>query len=229
MNLTNLFGKQIYSIYEGEMVGTVLSANYNKDNTKILSLNIFDDDENEFNLPLGGIKAMGDLIIISNKNKLEQPVAKAKTSPISIIVIDENGKNYGIIVDAKIDNGGIIEYLITSTNAQILPKNLHFRKDFALFSENNVKIANFRPRHKKTNLENIKVSILDFNENKNQTNFVPSKIKYNPDSILGKIAKGDLYGLNNEVIIKTNQVITEKIISDAERHNRLNQLYFIAN
>ena len=62
----------------------------------------------------------------------------------------------------------------------------------------------------------------------NKENFVPKRVQYNPETIIGKVAKNDLIGINNEIIIKANQVITEKIIKDATKHNRLNQLYFIA-
>ena len=42
MNLTNLFGKQVFALYEGEIVGTVSDAIFNRDLTKVAGLKIFD-------------------------------------------------------------------------------------------------------------------------------------------------------------------------------------------
>ena len=102
------------------------------------------------------------------------------------------------------------------------------RKNFILFCNKKIVISRLRPKNKDINLNKIKVNILKINDiNKNE--IMPSKLKYNPQNILGKISKGDLMGMNNEIIIKTNQTITEKTIKDATKHNRLNQLYYLAN
>ena len=103
---------------------------------------------------------------------------------------------------------------------------MSFRKEFIFYSTEKINISSYKPKNKKVlSLANIKVNILEFESTPNQ-NFTPTKITFNPSSILGKVVKCDLLGINNEVIIKTNQIITQKIIDDASKHNRLNQLYY---
>ena len=162
-------------------------------------------------------------IINSNILESEKKVISFKE------VIDQDAKYYGTICDVEIDNLGNVTKLLTTKNNVLEPNNLYVRKDFIYYSLSKVTISNYRPKHKKIELSDIKVNVLNFEQEKTRANFVPSKMGYNTDSVLGKIAKSDLYGLNNEIIIKANQTITEKTIGDAERHNRLNQLFFIAN
>ena len=62
MNLTNLFGKQVFALYEGEVVGTVCDAIFNKDLTKVSGLKMFDLEENEFEIKFTSIKAMNTYV-----------------------------------------------------------------------------------------------------------------------------------------------------------------------
>ena len=142
--------------------------------------------------------------------------------------MDKTAKDCGIIVDVDVSNSGTINNYITSKSMVIKPDNMYFRKDYVYHSPSRVFISNYRPRDKKNDNSKIMVKILDKTD-LSTSRFTPSKIQYNPESILGKTAKDDLFGLNNEVIIKTNQTITKRVVDDATKHNRLNQLYFIAN
>jgi len=103
---------------------------------------------------------------------------------------------------------------------------MYTRKSFVYYTEKSFVAKNYRPRGKKIlALEDIKVSVLSSSTD----TFAPTKIKFNADNMIGKIAKDTLLGINNEVIIRANQTITNKTIVDATNHNRLNQLYFLAN
>lgn len=226
MKITNLFGMQVYSLYEGEIVGTISGALFNHSQTKINAFKIFDQEENEYELLLSNIKAMTDCIVITNKNKLSLYSEQPKKSPMFKQVIDENGKTLGKIIDADIDENGNVINFITNSSVTIKPEHLYIRKSFIYYSLSPVTISNYRPRNKKVNtLSQIKVNILN---SENAEDFLPKRIQYNPENIIGKVAKSDLFGINNEIVIKANQIITEKIIDDAIKHNRLNQLFYIA-
>ncbi len=228
MNLTNLFGKQVFALYEGEIVGTVYDAIFNKDFTKISSLKMFDEDENEFEIKFTSIKAMNDCIIIANKDKLLNYFEKHKKTPMFKPVITENATSYGKIIDCLIDNKGHIKNFVSSEDIALEPNKLYLRKNFVYYSATKLLNKNIYPKKTIVPLENIKVNILNFDTAQTFDSFVPSKLQYNTDTILGKVAKDTLFGVNNEIIIKANQIISEKTIEDATRHNRLNQLYFIA-
>ena len=228
MKLTDFFGKQVFSIYEGEIVATISGVSFCYLNNKLKSFYAFDNEENEYKILINDIKAMNDVVVITNTNKLKVLFAEEKNEIMFKYVIDQNGNNLGKIIDAEIDESGKIQHFITSKNKEVLTENIYIRKDFIYYSENKIKISAYKPKQNiADNLSNIKVNIL--NEGQKNKNFLPIKTKFNPSFILGQISKKDLYGLNNELIVKANQIITEKIISDASKHNKLNELYFITN
>lgn len=229
MDLTNLFGKQVFALYEGEIVGTVCDAIFNRDLKQVDFLKVFDAEENEFVIKFASIKAMNDCIIIANKEKLCSFFDKQRPSPLFKQVITENANLYGKIVDCAINENGKVECFLTDTENKLEPSKIYVRKNFIYYSNVKLLNKNVRPKKIKTPLDNIKVNILSFDTQNKYENFVPNKLQYNANAIIGKVAKDTLLGINNEVIIKANQIISEKTIEDATRHNRLNQLYFLAN
>lgn len=225
MKLTEIFGKQVYSLYEGALIGTINGATFNQSLTKIKSFILFDQDENEHELYFSNIKALSDHVIISNKTKLNYFLSATSQSPMQKEIVDNSAKCRGKLIDAEINQNGSVECFITNNNEKLKPSYLYHRKDFIFCSEKKVCMSKFKPQKYDILETKIKVRIL---ENSIDTNFLPTKIKFNPNSIIGKVAKSDLLGKNNEVIIKSNQQITEKIIDLASQHNRLNQLFYIA-
>lgn len=226
MKLTNLIGKQVYSIYEGEIIGTISGVTFNNLLNKINSFKLFDKDDNDFEIMINNVKAFSDCVVVTNKNKLDFSYQSKDTSPIFKDVIDTKAKMCGKIIDAEIEESGDIINYITDLNFTAKPENIYLRKGFVYYSPTPIKICNYKPKNKKpTSLKDINVTIL---QKSSQNNFLPSRATFNTTSILGKVAKNDLYGINNEIIIKCNQIITEKIVTEATKHNRLNQLYYIA-
>lgn len=228
MKLTKLFGKQVFALYEGEIVGTIVDVNYSIDFSKIASLKIFDNEEVEYEIKFANIKAINDCVIIANKNKLNPYIGKKNQSPIFKQVIDQNATDCGKIIDCEIDNSGKIINYTTDTNHILTPENIYLRNAFAYYCTEKFIAKNLKPKNPKLLPNKINVSILNIEDTQNTTNIIPNKLQFNPRSLIGKMAKDTLLGLNNEVIIKANQMITEKTLTIATRHNRLNQLYFLA-
>lgn len=228
MNLTNIIGKQVFALYEGEIIGTVCDVVFNRDLTKVSALKMFDQDENEYEIKFSMVKALNDCVIIANRDKLLTYFDKNNKSPMFKPAITEKATRLGKICDCDLTEKGAIKGFITDNNEILEPKYIYLRKNFVYYSKTKLLNRNIYPKKNVASLENIKVNILPF-DNKNTDNFVPSKLQFNTDTILGKVAKDTLFGVNNEIIIKANQIISEKTIEDASRHNRLNQLYFIAN
>ena len=77
-----------------------------------------------------------------------------------------------------------------------------------------------------------KVEILNQNNLQNQQfNFsssLPIKATANKSKLLGKTLTKSLFGYNNEIIGKKDEKITEKIISRAIKHNKMNFLFFFS-
>ena len=159
MNLKNIIGKKVYSVYEGDTVGTVMSANFNNSFKKISSLIVFDDEDDEYCLPLSSVMAMGDGIIIKNRTKLRDLHEIRNIGIICKEVFDENAKNLGIIDDVEFDLQGNIEKYITNNKTELDPAFVIFRKGFILYSKNKIVISNLRPRKKNIDLKTIKVKV----------------------------------------------------------------------
>lgn len=230
MKLSNMYGKKVFALYEGEIVGTIAGSIFNSNFNKVKAFKIFDGDENEYELNFNNIKTFSDCVIITNKNKLELYVDTISKTLLYKDVISEFAEFLGKISDAEIDEKGNIQHYITEKDVALLTKHIYIRKDFIFYSENKIVVANYKPKKNKIEyLDNIKVKILNFESNEKERNIFPSKIKFNADAIIGKVARQNLVGLNNETIIKENQIISEKTIQEAIRHNKLNQLYFISN
>ena len=122
MNLKNLIGKKIYSIYEGEAIGTIMDICFNDSFSKISSFVVFDNDEDEYSLPISSIMSMCDCVMIKNKTKLCELTFYNNLSSICKEVFDDGAKSLGIINDATFDeNGNILKY-ITNCGIQIEPK-----------------------------------------------------------------------------------------------------------
>ena len=222
MKLTDFFGKKIYSLYEGEVVGTIYGATFNKNYSKIKAFKLFDEDENEFELMLKDVYAMSENVIIANRSKFT-PSLFLETPLMQKLVLDKDAKTLGKIIDIEITpNGEILSFL--TKQQRLAPKNLYIRNDFIYHSTDKISINKLRPKNKSLINTDIKVKILY----QNNENIAPTKLIFNPINLIGKRVKQDLLGINNEIIIKANQPITEKTISDATLHNRLNQLFYIA-
>ena len=113
MNLTNIIGKQVFALYEGEIVGTICDVVFNRDLTKVSALKMFDQDENEYEIKFSSIKALNDCVILANKDKLLAYFEKANKTPMFKQTITENANTLGKIWDCDITEKGAIAGFIT--------------------------------------------------------------------------------------------------------------------
>ena len=233
MNITQIIGKQIYSIFEGQNIGTISQVLLDKTNTKLKGIKFFDNEENEYFVCYKDIFAISDNVLIKNNSKCEEVLdSQYQNTTLFKNAISEKGENLGKIIDAEIDENGKISHFLTDTNNKLLPNKILLAGGFVLVCNSaGTKLCDFRPKKVKILGEapksNIKVKILQM-EPRPQNLDTPKRVTFNPQSLIGKRAKSTLFGQNNEVIVKADQIITDKIIFDAKRHSRLNQLYFVA-
>ena len=55
---------------------------------------------------------------------------------------------------------------------------------------------------------------------------IPQRVSMDPRSLIGKMATKDIFGLNNELIIKKYEIITQKKLNEIKKHNKLNILFY---
>lgn len=230
--ISELISKEVISIYECERVGTICGVCFNKPFTKINGYIIFNDETDiESFINTNKIYALTEEgILIRNTTKIE-PLFEQPNSPINKQAFTINGNNLGKIIDAVIDEKSNLLYLVTNKDIQIDVKNIvNVGTDMILLKENDEKISlnNFKPKEtfETYSENNIKVKIVPIQNTQSHQSTFPTKLVANTPNLLGKRAKYTLMGLNNEVIIHENQIISDTIIKTAKKHNKLNELVF---
>ena len=55
----------------------------------------------------------------------------------------------------------------------------------------------------------------------------PEKVSLSSKFYVGKCACDDVFGYNNERIVKREEKVTKSIFENAKKHNKLNELFFV--
>lgn len=229
MKLSNLIGKQVFCVYDANILGTIHDVAFDDKYTKILGIYFFDQEENEYFLKSKNIYAINDFVTIKNTSLLSQEIILDKPlSPLGKLIIDTIGTNYGNISDIEFDDKFKVTNFETNLNKSVEPKNLIFISKNFVFG-NNVKISSFRPKtaHSNNVLSNLTVTMMKVQEPTIDTKkLMPTKITVNSDVLIGKRLSKDIIGKNNELILKQNQVLTSKLVLLAKQHDKLNELFY---
>ena len=239
--LSEIISKQVLNIYSGKMEGTIVDAYFDKSFKKIIKLKIFDEDEEEYFLETNKIYTIGkDVCVIKNSVPvlpILNQVALQTNSLVNKQVFSTIGQDLGKIVDVEINNKfEVTSYKTTST--EINPnKILNIAQNIVVNLENKkINLSNFKPKMKYEQNKNI-VSILpkiespqnDFEKPKKEpykinASPLPPKLSSNVQFLIGRRALKTIYGLNNEIIIKKDSLITTKNLENAKKHSKLAEL-----
>ena len=228
MRLSDIIGKQVFDIYDAKILGTVHEANFDEKYKRILGFYFFDQDENEYYIKKQNIYSVSDYLTIKNANFISNNfVISNPLSPLGKNVVSVSGKDFGSLVDIELDEKLQILKLLTQTK-EILPSQVLNILSTIVVSNDDVKLKNFRPRTKKQNkiLENLTVTTMKMDDQVPKQKLMPTKITVNSDILVGKKLSKDIFGKNNELILKQNQTITPKLVLIAKQHDRLNELFY---
>ena len=223
MKLSQVISKEVLSLYEAKKVATVLKPEFSDDYLKIKSFVVFDIDENEFELSVQDIYSIGDYVSIKNMTKLKPSVIQINDI-VNKEVIDSDGKSYGKIIDVEIDEFYNVLEIITDKTSVKNYSVLYAGEEFVINGKERLNSSKLKPR----------TSVFRTFENKNisvkiqsvKTEKQPIKINWNTDVLLGRKLTVDIFGKNNEIIAKKNQIINEKVINNAKLHNKVNYLMY---
>ncbi len=236
--ISNFIAKNIVTLEEGQEIGYVLNCCFDSSLTKLLGFVVADEEsERENYLPIQNVKTIGrDFIIIESSNKIELNYSGYSNSPTGKFVVDEEGNDLGRVIDGVVENNKLTK-LIT-TKCEINARSIYSSGVDCLFFGINKKrkkkdkekssfiIKNNLPKIEMQSFEISKNKILN-NEVKNNSVKVvvnPTRVMLAPPSLLNKTACCDIYGLNNELIIKKGQIINEQKIAKAKKHGKINLL-----
>lgn len=226
MQLSNIIGLPVYSIYECERVGYVLNIILGHKFNKICHL-IISDEENEaiYTVNMRNIYKINDeCILIRNKTKLSVNSVQSNNIINNTVITLEGKKD--VVQDVLLDQGfnvekiecqktsfGCNDILCNANNILILKNN-----------NTNIKRKNFRPRPKKINVTSVSqpVSILD-----NITRPTPLKVN-SSGNIIGKHLSNNLYSHQNEILATKGSLINQNTINLARQFGVVNQLIALA-
>lgn len=227
MQLSNIIGLPVFSIYECQSVGYVLNVVLNHKLNKISHIIISDEDnETIYTINIYNIyKITSECLLIRNNTKLSVNQIKENSVMNNIILTIDGQKDY--VKDVLIDQN----YNIKSIQGQKL--NFGFldvlckQNNIILLKPNNpqIKRKNFRPRLKKVNIPKTDAHPVSILDNISR----PTLIKVNNTAqTIGKHLSANLYSHQNEILAAKGSVVTQSTINIARQFGVLNQLIALA-
>lgn len=226
--ISDLLGKPILSIFDGQLEGFVKSVYFNKKFEKLCWIEFFDDSTQEEKIiNAKNIYHVGnDALTIKNNDDiyLENLVFNDCINPINLDLYSVDGNKIGKIVDITINEKFLVENIVLTESKIISQKNiLNAGKNVVLYKDENenIKVSNFKNKVKITSRKTTnKVKIMQ-----TKTKPLPTKIvTKNYDFLIGKKIDKNIYADNNELIIKKHTKVTRMIIDIACKKGKLKEL-----
>lgn len=238
MNISNIISKPVLNLFSGKIEGTVKNTSFDYSLKKVKHLKIFDNEEEEYLLPTDKILNFeNDVVVIKNSEALIpciNSINNQENNPINLNVYSTEGENYGKLVDIKINKNFETELFLTDKKSFERKSILNITSNIIInCTDKNIRLCDLKPKlckFEKTTIENT-ISILPINQNiiSKQTyhispNPTPQKLLANTNFLIGRKAFKTIYGVNNEIIIKKDNIINTKSIESAKKHNKLCEL-----
>lgn len=219
--ISDLISKSVYSLSSGAKIGYVLNVEFSSNLDKLLEVIVVDDEtEMEGKVEIGQLVFGRDAIFLKDTSSLSYGYENNYTNPIGKLVFDKKGSNLGVVKDIVIQGKKVI--CIVTEKLTFAPKNICVNGfDVLIVFGKKQKEPVFNFKNKFSNEQLVKIP-----ETVNASIMTPAKITPNVQSLIGKMATRDILGLNNELIIKKHEIITQKKIIEAKKHNKLNILFY---
>jgi len=219
--MTDNLGKKVISIEDGKYLGYVLDVCVDVYDFSVYGYLICDEETENVNfINLKDIANIDNYVMVENSRKIGFGENVVSNNPIGKNVITDDGYDIGQVVNAEI-NKNKIKKIITN-KCEIFFSYLNIDGEIIIFSNKKKKK---KINNKKFNNLEISSTQKIFIQNKEEIT-IPYKTSLIPSKIIGKICLCDIFGQNKEIIAKKNQIINDKIIKMAKKHNKLNILAF---
>ena len=229
---SDFIAKSIFTL-DGSYQGYILNNIFDKDFNKLIGFKVVDDnDETEKFLPIENIRLFGKDCIFA-KTLTENFDFVQHNSPMGKQVFDEKGNSLGqvseiFLIGRRIKSVKVHENEILASKIHFIGKNciiLNKKTQKNIFSNIRSELTGNEPKIEiQTNNAGFNYAKIGQKINPPISISSPKKIILNPPSIVGKIASEDIFGLNNELIIKKGQIISQQKIDVAKKHGKLNLL-----
>ena len=231
--VSNLIGKPVVSIFDGNIDGYVKGVFVDRRLSKITMLSIFDDESQvEKFANLTDLVALdGDAIMLKNNQSimLAETFAFEDINLIGFKVFDIEGKYLGKIADVEFDEKLTLQDIVLQ-DKQILKKSNVLKVGNNLlitYLEKRVTISCYKPKTKffdKTT-KNVKVEIQENTHKERKTRAYPKKVLTRGyEFLIGRKVGKNIYTENHQLIAKKQSKITSQTIDTASQNGKLKEL-----
>lgn len=231
--LSSFISKKVISLREGNDVGYVLNLAFDEELKALKGFIVVDDEsEHTFMVRIENVKNINDeCIVIYSNTQLEFYLKDDCNNPIGKIVYDKDGVNLGRVVDVIV-SGRVVKKIITD-KCEFLQRYIYSIGDFIIYGTKGKK-TDFKFNRQDEYMPKVYIQQAETNIITNDTSSSyptggqskPYRITANQNILTGRVATSDIFGLNNEIIVKKNEKITTKIINKAKLHNKLGLLIY---
>lgn len=238
-NAGEFIGKTVLSL-SGERLGEINNLTFDKYFKHLKNLCIFDDEQDEFMLPINSIYYHGENAVLVKIN-IRPPVKNTYLSPLTIKAYDLYGKLLGMVCDISFESDGkTTAFLVLEDGQKLSCKNISSHGKDAIFFDFSDKPKRFIKR--KINALNSP-KIPEKTENKEQQteslekpplNFPPVKKDLPPKLpesfvigaklLIGRKVKSNISLKDGKVFIRQGTIITNETINLALKYGKLFEL-----
>ncbi|MBR4270292.1 MAG: hypothetical protein IKQ31_01255 [Clostridia bacterium] len=162
MKLSNIIGKQVISIFDSTVIGTVFSFQLNKSKTCITDILLEGANSEVYLIPTSKIFASLDCILIKNNSPISLVADNYPPTMMNALVFDLAGRGLGNVIDIHYDERYQISSFITQ-RATISPKQIVncTQKLILINTDTHYILSHFYPRTKFAQNSKMDVSILN--------------------------------------------------------------------
>ena len=240
--LSNIVGKPIISLYNGQIEGIITNAIFDKKLQKVkyfLIINETNDETLELNSTLltKDIYHIGqDAIVIKNNSYIMysnlSDETKLSINPINCDIFTTLGEKIGVVKDVIFDEHFNVINLELADNNTISIKNIANYSNELIIMQDETKSINIskfgykKPKIQNTN-EVVKILRKD-NQLSTRPTTLPQKITIRTDLMIGRTINENIYSQSKEIIAKKGTIISQKIIDNAKKYGKIKELYMFS-
>ncbi len=226
--LSELISKKVFALDTGECVGYVINVMLDKNFSIVEKLLIVDDEsEYECEALTKNVIFKGDDVFIKSSKFISYEHGLLMDRLLGKYVFTQEASSCGLLNDIYLDNFYIISFVTNKCSFSYKQISLIGRDCIIIGKRKKIKNKQNFFDEKKSNIPSAPdqlVSISSVGEKVGQA--VPYRASSDFKSLIGKIATKDIFGFNNELLVKKFEVITQKKLNDVKKHGKLSILYY---
>jgi sporulation protein YlmC with PRC-barrel domain len=208
--LSAYIGKPLITL-AGIQIGVVKPVSISVNYKKIRNLSYFDDNEEEFELPVTAVFAAGDGAVLVRNPKIK-PFRVSITAPFSKKIYSEKGNYLGVLQDFEVNENEVLS---------VICGDKHYGANTIISIGENAVLINLSNMPVKSSRKKAFASL---EANKIEENYNKSGTVAGSSLITGKKTKKDIKNAYGEIIIPVGTVITPEIIKKAIVNNKIFEL-----